>query len=254
MGKTHLILPDPHAHPNFNNDRAVWVGALIRDIKPDVVVVLGDTADMPSLSAYDKGKRSFIGRTYRADINAHADFQDRLWTTVKKGKKKLPRRATLLGNHENRIERAIDIQPELDGTISLNDLQLEDYYDDIIHYTGRTPGSISIDGVHYSHFMVSGNMGQPIAGEHPAYTILSKHHASCTVGHSHVYDACNRATADGRKIYGLVAGCYIDYRPDWAGDVSRLWWSGCFVKRGVERGQYDLECISINRLRKEYGR
>jgi predicted MPP superfamily phosphohydrolase len=45
MGKTHLIIPDPHAHPDFNNDRAVWLGELIKDLKPDVVVNLGDMWD-----------------------------------------------------------------------------------------------------------------------------------------------------------------------------------------------------------------
>jgi hypothetical protein len=251
---THLIIPDPHAHYQHNNTRAEWAGRLINDVKPDTVVVLGDTADMPSLSSYDKGRKVFQGRSYAADVASHGDFQERLWDTVRKAKRKLPRRVTLIGNHEQRIERALDIQPELEGTISYNDLQLERYYDEVVYYNGRSPGSIEIDGVHYSHFMVSGVMGQPIGGEHQAYSLLSKHHASCTVGHSHTYDACVRTTASGRKIYGLVAGCYIDYDSDWAGQSKRLWWSGVFVKRGVTNGQYDLEAISIDRLKREYGR
>ena len=44
--KTHLILPDSHAHPDYSNDRYTWIGKLIMDIKPDVLINIGDTADM----------------------------------------------------------------------------------------------------------------------------------------------------------------------------------------------------------------
>ena len=64
MSKTHLIIPDSHAHPDYKNDRYDWLGKLILDLKPDVLVNIGDTADMASLSAYDKGKASFHGRNY----------------------------------------------------------------------------------------------------------------------------------------------------------------------------------------------
>ena len=71
---THIVFSDAHAHYQHNNNRAEWLGELIRDVKPDTVVALGDQADMPSLSGYDKGKKSFQGRTYRADIDVHSDF------------------------------------------------------------------------------------------------------------------------------------------------------------------------------------
>jgi hypothetical protein len=74
MGKTHLVVPDQHAAPGFHNDRADWLGQLIKDIKPDVLINIGDAADMSSLSSYDKGKAQFHGRNYEKDINAHLDL------------------------------------------------------------------------------------------------------------------------------------------------------------------------------------
>lgn len=207
---------------------------------------------MPSLSGYDKGKKSFQGRTYRADVDSHNDFQDRLWSTVRRAKRKMPRRVTLIGNHEQRIDRAIEIQPELEGTVSYNDLELDRWYDDVIHYVGNAPGIIEIDGVFYSHFFVSGVMGRSIGGEHPAYSLLTKKYASCTQGHTHVYDHCYRTRADGRPIFGLVAGVFVDYIGDWSAGVEDLWWSGVFIKRNVDRGSYDLEAVSTERLKKEY--
>ena len=32
--KVHLVVPDSHAHPDYNNDRADWLGQLIADLKP----------------------------------------------------------------------------------------------------------------------------------------------------------------------------------------------------------------------------
>ena len=251
----HLVIPDAHAHPNHHNRRAEWVGSLIHDLRPDVVIDMGDSADMPSLSSYDKGKRSFQGRTYRADVNAYLDFQDKLWRIARRSKKKLPRRVRLIGNHEQRIDRALDADPQLVGAIGYDDLELKRYYDDIVHYEGSTPGVLEIDGVYYAHFFVAGLLGRPIGGEHPAYQHLTKKFQSCTAGHSHVFDYKMRPTGDGKRTnMCLVSGCLVDYQTDWAGQMQALWNTGVAIKRGVENGRYDLEWVSLARLKELYGR
>lgn len=253
MTKTHLVIPDTHSHYKHDNTRADFLAKLIIDVNPDVVIHLGDSADLPSLSGYDKGKRGFHGRTYRADIDAHLDFQDRLWSPVFKRKKRLPNSIFIVGNHEQRIEKALDLSPELVGTIGMEDLRLRDWYDTVVPYEGQTPGIINVDGIHYCHFAVSGVMGRPVGGEHPAYSLISKHHQSVTCGHIHVFDHSVRTTIDGKRIHGLVAGVYQDYDSDWAGEINRLWSRGVAVKRNVHEGDYDLQWISIEALQKEYG-
>lgn len=250
---SHLVIPDQHAHYQHHNKRAEWLSALIHDLKPDVVINLGDGADMPSLSGYDKGRKSFQGRTYRADIDAHLDFQDRLWSPLRRYKKRLPRSIYLIGNHEHRISRAIDVQPELEGAISLNDLQLENWYDEIVYYEGSTPGTIDVDGIQYAHYFISGVMGRAISGEHLATSLLSKRFVSSTCGHSHLADYSVRTNGQGRKIMGTVAGVYQDYECDWAGVTQDLWWKGVVFKRNVVNGVYDPEFISLNTIKKEYG-
>jgi len=253
LSKIHQILPDPHASPDFNNDRAEYIGKLILDLKPDVLVNLGDCADMGSLSAYDKGKRSFQGRTYNRDINAAIDFNDRLFAPIRAAKKRLPYRVILEGNHEQRITRAIELQPELEGAIGFDDLDYPRYYDEVVRYRGSSPGIIEIDGIAYAHYFISGVMGRPISGEHPAYSLLSKGFVSATAGHLHTLDYCVRTNAHGIRQQCLIAGVGQDYDSPFAGNANDLWWRGVIIKRNVENGQYDPEFISLKRLKEIYG-
>lgn len=250
----HLILPDPHAVPEATNERADWIGRLIVDLKPDVFVNLGDQWDFASLSSYDKGKASFHGRAYKKDLESGLEFSERLWAPIKKAKKKRPFSVFLEGNHEERLSRVLEQQPELEGTIGFENLDLNRYYDEVIRYRGGTPGVITIDDINYAHYFVTGISGRGISGEHPAYTLLTKQFQSCTMGHMHTYDHAVRVDASGNRIHGLVAGCAHEHEASWAGEINKLWSRGVVIKRDVENGDYDLEWVSLKRLRKEYGK
>lgn len=247
------MIPDPHSHYLHHNKRAEWIGKLIADEKPDRVIVMGDLWDMPSLSSFDKGTKMAIGRTYRADVDAGLDFNERLWNEVKKTKRKLPQRYFLIGNHEYRIHKAINLHPELENAIGFNDLELDRHYDHVISYNGRSPGVIELDGIAYSHFFISGVMGKPIGGTHAAYSILQKTHQSSTAADLHLLSYDVQTGIGGRRIQGLVSGCAMDYPADWAGEANKLWWRGVIIKRDVENGMYNPQFISLDSLKKEYG-
>lgn len=249
MSRTHLIIPDSHAHPGFDNKRYDLLGHLINDIKPDVVVDIGDWWDMPSLCSYDKGTKSYEGRRYRRDIEAGIEGQDRLRTIVKRQKKRLPRFVRCLGNHEQRIIKAIEKDPILEGTIGIEDLMSKEYGWEEHPFLDE----VEIDGVFYSHYFTSGVMGRPISGEHPGYSLLTKKFKSCTAGHLHLFDHCTRAVGN-KRIHGCVVGVFQDYRADYAGPANDMWSRGVVVKRDVEDGNYDIEWISMQRLYDAYGR
>lgn len=254
MSKTHLIIPDQHADPFTNHTRAKYAGKLINDIKPDVVVNLGDAADMASLSSYDRGTRGFEGRRYNKDVEASIKFQETLWKEVSPSVRKKIRAVVLEGNHEYRISRATNADAMLDGTIGYDDLQMDTFYDDVVRYNGSSPGTIEIDGITYAHYLVSGVMGRAIGGEHPAHSLLVKKHQSCTVGHLHLLNHAQQTKEDGTKLNGLVAGCFDDHFHSYAGNANKMWWVGCCVKHSVSKGDYDLEQVSLKRMKKIYGR
>lgn len=251
---TYLILPDQHAHYEHSNERADWLAQLIIDLKPDTVINLGDAADMPSLSSYDKGKRSFHGKSYKKDIDAHLEFQERLWEPVKRTKKKMPYRVVLEGNHEQRVERVLDLSPELAGTVDFNDYAFDDYYHEVIRYDGGLPGIYERDGILFAHFFPTGISGRPIGGERPAHMLLAKNSKSSICGHSHTLDFATRRTVANKTLNSVVCGCYQDYINDWSGPLGRFWQAGVAILRNVEDGEFDFQWVSINSLRKIYGK
>ena len=58
----------------------------------------------------------------------------------------------------------------------------------------------------------------------------------------------------GRKVLGLSAGCYLHHKEDYARATQRLWWSGLIVKRNVRQGEYDIETIEYNTVKRRYDR
>ena len=244
---THLVIGDPHCNPKASNDRFLWAGKLARDLKPDTIICMGDFSSMDSLSSYDKGKKSFEGRRYKKDID-HA--HDALEKFNKGLNGRRSRKVMLLGNHEDRIDRIVDETPELDGTISTKDLKFKEFGWEVFAY--QEP--VAIDGVHYCHNYPTGIMGKPISGDNIARSLLLKNKVSSTVGHCHLFDYSMCTIPSGRKVLGLSAGCYLHHKEDYAKNTQRMWWSGLIVKRNVRNGEYDIETIEYNAVRREYGR
>ena len=248
----HLVIPDGHAKPSEDLVRFDLLRMLIRHIKPDVIVKIGDAADMHSLNSFDKGKGSFTGASYEADIDIAVESFDRTFHKI--GYK--PRKVFCVGNHEYRISRAVDQSPELAGDkhgISMKHLQLDKYFDDVVDYEGAAAGTIDIGGVVYAHYLTSGAMGRPISGDNHARSLLVKGHRSATVGHSHFFDYSTHVDSSGKRLMGLVAGSFKGPKNDaYAGTSARNYWRGVCVKRQVADGSYDLQMISLAQLEVAY--
>ena len=251
MSKTIVVLPDQHAEPAHNNDRADWMGALIADVKPDIVVNIGDAADIASLSTHSDVNFG----NYEQDISVHLNFQERLWAPMRKAKRKQPRRVFCEGNHEYRITRAIQARPELSGDVyglSFKDLDLSRYYHNIVRYENDTPGIINIEGVDFAHYFISGVMGRPTGGVNHARSNLMKNLNSCVQGHSHLFDYSEITNASGKTLQGVVCGVGSEQAPEWAGNRAKLWRPGVLILRGVEDGNFGMQWINMKELMNEY--
>lgn len=258
MGTNILVIPDSHAAPNESLERFRWLGKFIVDRRPDIIVDIGDRADLPSLSTYDKGTKGFEGRRYTDDLEAVHEANRLMLEPLKKlqrkqrrNKKKVynPHKVITLGNHEHRILRAANSSPELSGFLSYDDLRYHEDWE--VH---DFLDIVTIEGVSFSHYFVSGVMSRPIGGVNAARSQILKTHTSCVSGHSHLLDYAEDTDASGSKIQSLVCGCYVEDNPAWNTDQAfDKWSSGIVMLNDVKDGTYDLEQISIERIERTYG-
>jgi hypothetical protein len=254
-GRIHLVIPDTQLKPGVPTEHIGWIAQYIVDKKPDVLVIIGDWADMASLSSYDIGKKSFEGRNYRDDILAANDGLQMLMAPIETELARIKRRhrkhwnlrkIVTLGNHEHRINVAIDNDRKLEGLISTKDIFFEQFGFEV--YPFLKP--VVVDGIAYAHYFVSGVMGRPVT---TARALLTKHHMSCFAGHQQGRDIAYGKRADGSKITAIIAGsCYLHdehYLNAQTNDV----WKGCYVLHEVENGSCDEMPVSLSFLKERYG-
>lgn len=250
----HIVIPDVQFKANNDTDFLKAIGNYIVDKKPEVVVNIGDFADMPSLSSYDVGKKNFEGRRYRSDVEAvhHAmevllspikEFNER----AKKGHRERynPRMVLTLGNHEDRISRAVNNDAKLDGTIGLQDLKYAEFGWEV--YPFLQP--VVIDGVAYCHYFTTGIAGRPAPS---AQLQLAKKHMSCIAGHQQGLQIATAYRADGKRLTSVIAGSCYEHEEDYLGPQGNKHWQGILVLHEVVEGEFDLMPVSLKYLKNNY--
>lgn len=233
-----------------------WAAAAALEYLPDVIVILGDWWDLPSLSTHDApGSKEAEGRRVKPDIDAgneaferfYAPIRAKMARTVSSHKKRWqPECHFLFGNHEDRLQRAIFRDPKWEGLLTMDAL--------------RTPGFtrhpflkiVNIDGIKYCHYFPNPFSGKPIGG-----TIVNRlgHIGSSFVqGHQQGFLYASKQYPDHIK-HGIVCGRFYlhheGYRPE---DVQLSEWNGILVLNQVQNGDFDLMPLRMDYLRRKYGR
>jgi len=250
----HLIIPDAQIRPGDNLNFLKAIGNYIVEKKPDVIINIGDFADMPSLSSYDVGKKTFEGRRYVSDVDAVRTAMGVLLNPLveynRKQKKTKhqqynPRMVLTLGNHENRINRAVENDAKLDGTIGIDDLRYQEYGWEV--YDFLQP--VVIDDVAYCHYFTTGVAGRPASS---AQLQLNKKHMSCVAGHQQGLQFASDHRADGKRITSIIAGSCYEHNEDYLGPQGNKHWRGILVLNEVVNGEFDIMPVSLNYLNKNY--
>jgi hypothetical protein len=234
----------------------VWAGEAICDYRPDVVINIGDFADMPSLSTHDvKGSKYFEGLRYKKDVEVVKEAMQKMLAPLRtmqkvqkdsKHKVYKPRMVMLMGNHENRISRAVNNNPTLEGLISTKDLNYEKDWEvhEFLH-------PVFINGVGFNHYWPVGAMGRPAS---TASAIISKLHMSCIAGHQQGKQVAYGKRADGQAICSIIAGSYYLHDESYMDQLSNKHWRGLVMLNEVNDGHFDEMFLSIEYLGKRYGK
>ena len=250
----HFVIPDSQVKHGESYEYLRYIGEYIVDQKPDVIVHLGDFADMESLSSYDVGKKSFERKRYIKDIEAARQAMDCLLSPIrdfniraKKNKEKLykPRMVLTLGNHEQRIARAIENDPKLDGLIKYEDLP----YDSWEVHNFLNP--VVIDGVAYCHYFPTGVMGRPTT---TASAMVGKLHMSCIAGHQQGRQVAYGKRPDGSNITCIIAGSCYEHDEGYLDHQTNKHWRGLIVLHEVDNGSFDEMFVSLKYLKGKYAK
>ena len=252
----HLVIPDTQVKDGVPLAHLSWCGEYIVEKKPDTIIMIGDWADMPSLSQYDVGQKSYEGRRYQKDIEVAItamilllDPMMKFNLRARKNKEKQyhPRMILTLGNHENRINRAIESDPKLEGTIGVGDLKYSDFGWEVIPFLEP----IIVDGIAYCHYFTTGIMGRPVT---TASALLAKKHQSCIMGHVQGRQIAFATKADGTQITGIFAGGFYQHDEEYLyAQGNAQTWRGVWMLHEVNNGSFDEMPVSLSYLRNRYG-
>lgn len=254
---TKVVFSCYHATPDHDNKRAEVVGNFIYDIKPDIVIDLGDGADMRSLSSYDdRYPKQVVTNNYEKDIESYNDAMDKMRHKFRFHRKKKPFWVGFCGNHENRIKQAIAYDPRLEGEnygLSFKHLNTDKWFDEYHEYRNSAPAICDYYGVSYSHYFTNANSPNAISGIHHARRLTEIRRNSSTCGHSHRRGLWFNDDVHPVPIIGAVVGCLKSKEEDWAGQSQINWAKGLLVKHNCQKdGTYDPEWVSLDRLFKIY--
>jgi len=252
--KKILVLPDVQAKPGNDFQFLDKIGQYICDKRPDAIVCLGDFADMESLSSYDVGKKSFEGRRYYKDVEAAVMAQATLFSPLnalqerqKRNKEKVykPFKVMLLGNHENRIDRAINNDAKLEGLIDVNDLCYHSYWDNVYSFLEV----VTISGIAFSHYFVTGVAGRPAS---TASAQFRKTNMSSISGHQQGLQIHTGSRADGKRLTSIITGSCYEHDEQYLGVQGNKHWRGFLMLHEVNDGQFDLMPVSLEYINKKY--
>jgi len=209
--RKHVHMGDCQLKPGVPMNHLEWIAQYVNSIGADVFIDAGDFADMPSLSFWDRGKLKAEGSRVKADMECVTQGLELLHGTIETEHKIIT-----CGNHEHRIERAVESDAKWEGMISTDDLGYYDYYDQV----GKFLEVITVDGIAYCHFFQRKNSGKPWGGS--MMNRLNKIGYSHVAGHSPGFEHLGEYLSNGTQRVGMVNGaCYLHYE-DYKGPQDNL--------------------------------
>ncbi len=251
MAKRHFIIPDLQARPGVPTDHLRWIGAAIAEYRPDVVVNIGDTYDLPSLNSHEEpGSLGVEGQRYKADIEAGLEafrlISEPMDRESKRSKAWRPRKVFCLGNHEQRADTTAANNPKFFGHIGSDNCESPGWE------RHKFLEIVPIDGFLYSHYFQNTHSGRPIGGS--ILNRLTKIGASFVHGHVQGLDMGTKIMGSGRTWWGFQAGSAYLHEEQYRGAQGQRHWRGVLVLNEVEDGECQPMPLSLGYLCRKFER
>lgn len=256
---TVLVIGDSHVDDEQSLDRFDALGNLIVDRRPEYIVSIGDFISFHCFSGWDRPYRlKMEGRRREKEMVAGNLALDKLlgpmtklnkrFKLSKKGQYK-PELIYIEGNHEEWEQRYLDENPELVGTVDYKkDLGLEER--GFIHIPYRE--YCMINGVGFTHVPMN-KMNRPITGVRIMRTALDSHSMPVVFGHTHDLKIEGQHRL-GSEHYqqALNVGCFFEHVDEYAQGSKTDYWRGVTLLHMYSPERFDIEMISMSRLKEMY--
>lgn len=244
--KTILVVADTQCKSEEDLEYMLWIGHYIAEKQPDIIVHIGDHYDLPSLSSYDKGKASAEGRRLAKDIEAGNTGFEYLNMAMQKYKDYNPRKIFCVGNHEHRLDRYIEDNPELIGTLGVDKLPFAKYGWEVHPFLKP----VEVNGIFFVHYLANPFSGKPYGGN--AMNILKTVGRSFVVGHKQCLDIAVRPTIDGKQQIGIVNGACYNHDESYKGFQGNNHFRGLTVLHEVSDGFGLPMFVSLDYMKEKY--
>jgi predicted phosphodiesterase len=254
-----LVIPDTQIRKGVPVGHIMAASRYAVKHLPDVIVVLGDWWDMPSLSLFNSALDA-DGARIVDDIQAGKDAMEEFMIPIyheiirrehNHRKRWKPRLVFCTGNHDPmvRVPRYIESHPVLEGFLQDDTKQfLETMGFEVYGFLEV----VNIEGIRFSHYFQNPHSLKktPISGM--IDTCLKNVGFSFVQGHQQTYRIGKHYLGDGSIRLGIICGAFYDHDETYAGLQGNRHWRGIIMLNEVKDGGADVAEVSLAYLKEKY--
>ena len=219
-----LQIPYQHA-PSLNA-----IEAFCKDYRPDALILGGDFGEFEAVSDWDKGKRQIEGKRIQADFDACNKELDRIDKFAK-----FEEKIFIMGNHEDRVERFLDVNPVLEGALSVEkSLALKERGYRVIPFEQRDH---KIGRLYITHGWRSQQYPARVYAHEAAGNIAVFHH------HTALLHTTNNL---GRSHACFVIPCLCQLNRDWLKGRPTHWVNGFGLLETMPSRNFNVYIVHIS--------
>lgn len=227
ISKKVFVFGDSHA-PDFDESATECAIKLGRFYRPDLIISLGDVGEYASVSSWSKGKPKLQENLrIKDDVVEATNYLQRIGEINPKAEK-----VCLLGNHESRVQRFIEENPQTDGLVSV-----ATEYEKVGWKTH--PENLPYEICHKLIAVHGVNHGKYAAAKH-----LELYSKSVLFGHIHKPQSFAHSFYDGVKM-SWSCPCLSNLNPNYLRNRPSAYTHGVVLIDILDNGIFFLDVVLI---------